>query len=270
MKSARPCLLPILAILTTLAASSHGATVSANFNAGTFASNGLTDLSNITTPTIGATIGTGASGGLDFGSDGASGGGSQSMFSSAYFSMMGRYNGAAGTSAGTMGFGWTRASGEFNPFSGTGTGVAVTDHVVVSVARSAGNTFTLAAANGVMGAMGAGTLFGTTTASLISGNWYRLEGTVLFDSGTGTFTFNTVSLDDFGSAGTAEVTANILAGTGKTVTTTGFGTTGQPVFINNRDRGFQITDNFIAVPEPGAATLALLLAGSLCALRRKS
>jgi len=248
MKSAPRRLLPAFAILTTLT---------------------LAVRSHITTPTLTAGAGAGGSVALDFGSDGASGGGSQTMFPSAYFSMMGRYNGNAGTSAGTMGFGWTRATGEFNPFSGIGTGVVLTDHVVVAVARNAGNTFTLAAGNGVMGAMAGGTLFGTSTAALTSGNWYRLEGTVLFDSSTGVFTFNSVSLDDFGATGAAQVTADIISGTGKTVATAGFGTTAQPVFINNRDRGFQITDNFIAIPEPGTAALALLLGGTLGLARRR-
>src|SRR5436190_5301771 len=117
MKTAPHCLLPVLAILTTFTVRSHSAAVSANFEGGSYAASGLTDLSNITAPTLVAGAGAGGSTALDFGSDGASGGGSQTMFPAAYFSMMGRYNGNAGTSAGTMGFGWTRAAADFNPFS---------------------------------------------------------------------------------------------------------------------------------------------------------
>ena len=86
------------------------------------------------------------------------------------FAMFGRYNGNAGTSNGTLSFGWTRAGGEFNPFNGAGTGVAATDHVIVGVARDAGNAFRLSAVNGAHGQMNSGNLFGTTAASLTGGN----------------------------------------------------------------------------------------------------
>ena len=47
--------------------------------------------------------------------------------------------------------------------------------------------------------------------------------------------------------------------TGKTVAVPAFGTTGRALFVTNRDRGFQLTDNYladsVAVPEPTALTL---------------
>jgi hypothetical protein len=179
-----------------------------------------------------------------------------------------KFNGRDAASNGGLGFGWTKATGEFNPFNGGGTGVVTADHVLVGVARTAGNGFSLAAENGTMGAMNTNSNFGNTVALLTNGNWYRLEGTILFDAATKTFTFSSISLDDFGSAGTAEVTPNILSGTGKTVTAPTFGTTGRTVFITNNDRGFQVTDNYTAVPEPGTA--ALLVAGlGMTMLRRR-
>lgn len=246
--------------------------INTGFEEGSFAGSGLNDFSSITAPTLTAGAGAGATTGLDFGSDGASASASRTIDAITAFSMMGRYNGNAGTANGTLSFGWTQAAVDFNPFNGTGTGVVATDHVIVGVSRIASNAFQLAAANGVHGAMSGSNVFGTTAASLTNGNWYRLEGTIAYNSTTKVFTFTNVSLDDFGSAGTSQVTADLLSGTGATVTASTFGTTGRAVFLTNRDRGFQITDNYVAdaVPEPTALALAGLGAIGLLARRRRA
>ncbi len=255
------------ACLCSMSVKVCAAAISTGFEEGSYAATGLSDFSAITNPTLTAGAGAGATTALDFGSDGASGGGFQTIPASSTFSMMGRYNGSGGTSAGTMGFGFSQASAAFNPYSGIATGVVASDHVSVALTRGAGNIFSLSATTGVMGDKGTGN-FGTTVASLTNGNWYRLEGTVLYNSGTKVFTFNNVSLDDFGASGAAEVTANLLSGTGATVTASTFGTTAQPIFVNNRDRGFQILDNFTFVPEPSAL---LMVGGSaLTLLARRS
>ncbi len=258
-----------VAALGLAAGSSANAAIVLNtgFEEVSFAATGLTDFSNITVPTL--TLGAGISGSkaLDFGSDGASVTGSMTIAEISIFSMFGKYNGSAGTSAGTMGFGWTKATGDFNPFNGSGTGVVPTNHVTVGVARSAGNIFRLAVGNGTTGSMN--TFFGNTVGSLTSGNFYRLEGTVLYNSLTGTFTFNDVSLDDFGATGSTLVTADILSGTGQTLTVPGFGDTARGLFVTNRDRGFQVTDNYYLETVPEPVTSGMVAMGALTLLLRR-
>lgn len=259
--------------LATIAAGAPAANaaviVNTGFEEGTFAAVGLNDFSNINNPALTAGAGTGGSTALDFGSDGAAASASRTIDAETNFRMFGKYTGAAGTSNGTMSFGWTQAAGDFNPFNGAGTGVSATDHVIVAVSRDAANAFRLGAANGAHGSIGGGQLFGNSAPSLTGGNWYRLEGTILFNAATKTFTFNNVSLDDFGPAGTSEVTPNVLSGTGATVTASTFGTTGRALFMTNRDRGFQITDNYYAESVPEPTSLGLLSAGGLLLLGRR-
>lgn len=242
--------------------------VDTGFEGGSFASTGLTDFSSITGPTLQAGQGAGSSTALDFDSDGAAAGPSTTIGETT-FSMMGKFNGAAHTSSGAMSFGWTRASGEFNPFNGGGTGVVASDHVIVSLVRGASNTVRLGAVNGAHGS--AATLFGSAAVNLTANNWYRLEGTVLYNPTTKQFTFNDVSVDDFGPTGAAEVTANVLSGTGATVTASSFGTTGRVLYMTNRDRGFELTDNYFAdvVPEPGSVALTGAVGGLLLSRRRR-
>ena len=257
------------ATLMTVSAASAATFVNTGFEEGSFAATGLSDFSTVADPTLASGMGANASTGLNNGADGAAVSGSRTIEPMTYFSMMGKFNGNNNSSNGGMSFGWTRASGEFNPFNGSGTGVASTDHVIVSLARDANNTFRLGAAHGAHGAIGGGSLFGTAAVTFTSGNWYRLEGTVLFNSGTKTFTFNDVSVDNFGATGAAEVTPNVLSGTGATVVANTFGTTGRAVYMTNRDRGFEITDNYVAaaVPEPTAA--ALLVFGTIGLISRR-
>lgn len=260
----------LLAAVSASTTAQAAPVVNTGFEEGSFAATGLNDFSNITAPTLTAGAGTGGSTALDFGSDGAAAGASRTIDPSATFAMFGRFNGSANTSNGGMSFGWTQATGEFNPFNGSGTGVASSDHVLVGVARDAGNAFRLSAVNGAHGQMNSANLFGTSAAALTNGNWYRLEGSIGYNPATKVFSFTNVSLDDFGAAGTSQVAADVLAGTGATVTANTFGTTARPLFMTNRDRGFQLTDNYLvdAVPEPTSAAL-LASAGSLLLLRRR-
>lgn len=276
MRSLLPATAALSVAVVASLASPAAATLLVNtgFEEGSFAATGLTDFSNITTPALSAGAGTGGSTALDFGSDGAAAGGSRTIDALTYFSMFGKYTGSAGTSNGTMSFGWTQAAADFNPYSGAGTGVAATDTVIVAVARDAGNSFRLAAVNGTHGSINSSnnTLFGTSAAALTSGNWYRLEGTIGFNAATKAFTFTNVSLDDFGATGTTQVTADVLSGTGVSLTAPTFGTAARPVFLTNRDRGFQLTDNYVAdtvVPEPASAGLLAVGAVSLLAGRRR-
>jgi len=261
------------AVSACFAAPAWAATViDANFNSGTFANAGLFDFSLQRNPTLSANVGVGGSTGLEFGNNGGAVTASMTIGSTATFSMYGEYNGNAGVNGSAMSFGWTRAATEFNSFSGAGTGVTAADTVLVGLARTAEGGFSLGAANGATGAVGGvGTYFGNTVTSLTSGNWYRLEGTINYDPVTGTFTFVDVSLDDFGADGTAEVTANVLSGTGKTVVVPDFGTVGRGIFATNQDRGVFYTDNYyLAVtPEPTVPMLLVLGAVALVGRRRR-
>lgn len=261
-------------VLACLAAPAWAATVvtDANFNSGTFADAGLFDFSLQRNPTVRANVGVGGSTGLEFGNNGGAVTASMTIGSTATFSMYGEYNGNAGNNGSAMSFGWTRATTEFNSFSGAGTGVTAADTILVGLARTADGGFSLGAANGATGAVGGtGTYFGNTVASLTSGNWYRLEGTISYDPVTGTFTFVNVSLDDFGADGTGEVTANVLSGTGKTVVVPDFGTVGRGIFATNQDRGVFYTDNYyLAVtPEPTVSMLLVLGGVALVGRRRR-
>jgi hypothetical protein len=262
------------AALACLAAPAWAATVvtDANFNSGTFADAGLFDFSLQRNPTVRANVGVGGSTGLEFGNNGGAVTASMTIGSTATFSMYGEYNGNSGNNGSAMSFGWTRATTEFNSFSGAGTGVTAADTILVGLARTADGGFSLGAANGATGAVGGtGTYFGNTVASLTSGNWYRLEGTITYDPVTGTFTFVNVSLDDFGADGTGEVTANVLSGTGKTIVVPDFGTVGRGIFATNQDRGVFYTDNYyLAVtPEPTVSMLLVLGGVALVGRRRR-
>jgi hypothetical protein len=262
------------AAVACLAAPAWAATVvtDANFNSGTFADAGLFDFSLQRNPTVRANVGVGGSTGLEFGNNGGAVTASMTIGSTATFSMYGEYNGNSGNNGSAMSFGWTRATTEFNSFSGAGTGVTAADTILVGLARTADGGFSLGAANGATGAVGGtGTYFGNTVASLTSGNWYRLEGTITYDPVTGTFTFVNVSLDDFGADGTGEVTANVLSGTGKTIVVPDFGTVGRGIFATNQDRGVFYTDNYyLAVtPEPTVSMLLVLGGVALVGRRRR-
>lgn len=259
------------AVLACLSAPAWAATViDASFNTGTFADAGLFDFSLQRNPTVRANVGVGGSTGLEFGNNGGAVTTSMTISSTTTFSMYGEYNGNANTNGSAMSFGWTRATTEFNSYSGVGTGVTAADTILVGLARTSDGGFSLGAANGATGAVGGtGTYFGNTVASLTSGNWYRLEGTVNYDAVTGTFSFVNVSLDDFGADGSAEVTANVLSGTGKTVVVPDFGTVGRGIFATNQDRGVFYTDNYYMAITPEPAVPMLLVLGGLAWVGRR-
>lgn len=263
-----------LALFISMAGSATASTtiLNANFNSGTFASAGLVDFSSQRNPTLQAGLGVGGSGALDFDNNGASVTASMTIITTATFSMMGEFVPHANSFAngGAMGFGWTKAAGEFNAYSGVGTGVTAADTVLVGLARTPTNGFSLSAANGATGALnGEAGAFGNSIAALTAGNWYMLTGTVQYNSTTGTFTFVDVSLSDYGADGTTLVTANLLSGSGKSVVAPNFGSTGRAIFATNRDRGVQYTDNYslVAVPEPSIP--AFLVLGGLAMLIRR-
>lgn len=259
------------AVFACLSAPAWAATViDANFNSGTFANAGLFDFSLQRNPTLSANVGVGGSTGLEFGNNGGAVTASMTISSTVTFSMYGEYNGNGGVNGSAMSFGWTRATTEFNSFSGAGTGVTAADTILVGLARTTDGGFSLGAANGATGAVGgAGTYFGNTVTSLTSGNWYRLEGTITYDAVTGTFTFVDVSLDDFGADGTGEVQANVLSGTGKTVVVPGFGTVGRGIFATNQDRGVFYTDNYYMAVTPEPTVSMLLALGGLVLVGRR-
>jgi hypothetical protein len=253
--------------------------IDTNFSEGSYAATGLFDFSQPRDPTIGATIGVGGGPGLDFVQDGASVSASRPIDSEIRFSLFAKFNGGnTSTVTGALSFGWTKAAANYNPYSGVNTTPAVlaTDHVMLGLATtSTAQRFRFSAVNGTHGAMNAATQFGSAEVVLTNGNWYRLEGTILYNSTTSTFTFNDISLDDFGTTGLTEVAANILTGTGKTLTVSGFGSDGRVVYSTNRDRGFSITDNYFAesitaaVPEPSSFVWLSLAGGAFFVCRRK-
>ncbi|TLD72645.1 PEP-CTERM sorting domain-containing protein [Phragmitibacter flavus] len=254
--------------------------IDANFNSGTFADAGLVDYSTLANPTLTAGIGVGGSTGLNFGTNGGSATASMTILTTASFSMFGQFtvnaNGSTATriDGSAMAFGWTKASEAFRPFQGTVSGssaVAITDTVMVGLARTATGGFSLGFGNGATELVSRN-LFGNsvTFGELTANNWYRLEGTIQYNSSTGTFTFLDVSLDDFGTNGTTEVNANLLYGTGGSLSVAGFGSTGRAIWANNLDRGVLSMDNYYlaAVPEPAAALL-LGVGGFAILLRRR-
>lgn len=259
------------AVFACLSAPAWAATViDANFNSGTFANAGLYDFSLQRNPTLSANVGVGGSTGLEFGNNGGAVTASMTISSTVTFSMYGEYNGNAGVNGSAMSFGWTRANTEFNSYSGAGTGVTAADTILVGLARTSDGGFSLGAANGATGAVGGtGTYFGNSVATLTSGNWYRLEGTITYDAVTGTFTFVDVSLDDFGADGSGEVAANVLSGTGKTVVVPGFGTVGRGIFATNQDRGVFYTDNYYMAITPEPTVPMLLVLGGLALVGRR-
>jgi hypothetical protein len=281
MRSFLPFLCKSLAFCAVLAGgtpSLKSATIiDANFNSGTLADAGLVDYSTLNNPVLTAGIGAGGSTGLNFGNNGGAATASMSIISTASFSMFGQFSvndlssGRADGSA--MSFGWTKAVEPFRPFQGNVNGsstVATTDTVMVGLARTATGGFSLGFGNGGTGAVHSN-LFGNSLvfADLTASHWYRLEGTIQYNSLTGTFTFLDVSLDHFGADGSAEVEADLLYGTGGSLTVAGFGETGRAIWANNGDRGILVMDNYhlASVPEPTAAFLLGL--GSFAVLFRR-
>lgn len=250
--------------------------INADFNSGTFADAGLYDFSNQVNPTLIAGIGVGGTTGLDFANNGGSATASMTILTTASFSMFGQFSvnalTAGRTDGSAMSFGWTKAAEPFRLFQGNingSTAVATTDTVMVGLARTATGGFSLGFGNGGTSAVNSN-LFGNSVATLVEDNWYRLEGTIQYNASTGTFTFIDISLDDFGADGTSEATANLLYGTGSTLTVAGFGTTGRAIWANNSDRGIHYMDNYYlaSVPEP-AVTLLLGMGGFAILLRRR-
>ncbi len=257
--------IPIISAFA-LASGARAAIVAVDFESG------LGGLSNISEHTNGSTVtgqGTNSSVGYNNGADQSLGSALRTIDSEITFSMEGLYNGNNNNADGGMSFGWSQTT-DFNTFNGSGP----TNHVWVGItSTSTDNGYRLSAVNGAHSLMDNGNFGTIPPAVLTAGNWYRLSGGILFDSNTNVFTFNNIRLDDIGATGTS-APSTILSGTGAVVSNAPatFGDSGARVTFNtNRDRGFEITDNYsaIAVPETSTALLGFLSAGGLLLRRRR-
>ena len=215
--------------------------------------------------TVGATTGVGnpAGAGATLGSDGwLANDTAMTIAPEISFSVDAKYRASARGSQAGLAFGW--AQGGTSVYNAT-----TAQTITVGVTNVTQGNYRLSVAGGISSHGTSG--FGTATpVALTVDNWYRLSGTILFDGGTNTFTFNDVGFYDLGEFGT-DAPIQLLSGTGETLTNAAWtgATQGQVSVLTNRDRGFQVLDNVYAaaIPEPSAALLGGL--GMLALLRRR-
>lgn len=192
-----------------------------------------------------AGIGVGGSQAVDNNNDGSLAVGSSNVTIPAKttFSVMAKYEvyNSSFTTHGSLSVGWDTSGDTYQPFGGPG--IDKMANVGLALAGSA-NTYSLFARYRHNG-LHSGTSLTAEQVTLNDDNWYNMRGTVEFD-GTDTFTW-TVYIDEFDSTGSTLLNANLLSGSASY--TRNIGTQGRFVFMTNRDRGFEVTDNFYYLPE---------------------